>query len=470
MKRALVASLCLALFAATNSTPTFATVKAGAACKKSGETKTISGKKFTCLKSGQKFIWNKGVKISKPKPPPSKREESAPIVQPMIYSAPSRPSSDINLCKINEDSNERRRYPNSALPAGFPGTNAFATKTGTVKWALVPIDFSDVQGDANFKARMADQMLLLTEWFDSVSEGKFKVEWVIADKWTTLPGKSSDYKIPFSDGPDRSPEIAEFWRKAISETDKTFDYTNVQTVNFILPLGQTVVSETLQGFPWEQAVKNYVTQEGKISSFSIPGVFMNQSNRQYWSYWAHEFGHAMGIPHIGSSRVANPFLGLDLMGSQDGHTRELSGWLRFVAGWLDDKRVYCKESEKLESTDLTLVPLSGRTDGIKMAVIPVSSSKAVIIESRRETKFSCKMPSKKDGVLVYLYDATLGHSENFLIPVTPPGRNNERSSNCEVSQFPDPLIYKGEKITVEGIVIEVLQSQDFDKIQLSKTS
>lgn len=470
MRRFLVVLITLTLFAGTNSTPAFAAVKAGATCKKVGSTTTVSDKKYTCIKLGQKLIWNKGVKISKTKTTSSKKEEPAPIIQPIVYSNPSQPSSDINLCKIKEDSEERRKYPQSALPTGFPGTNSLATKTGTVKWALVPIDFSDVPGDANFKSRMADQMLLLSEWLETVSEGKFKVEWVVADKWTTLPGKSGDYRIPFSDGPDRSPQIAEFWRKAISETDKTFDYTNIQTVNFILPLEQTVVTETLQGFPWEQAVKNYVTQEGKVSSFSIPGVFMNQSNRQYWSYWAHEFGHAMGIPHIGSSRIANAFLGLDLMGSQDGHTRELSGWLRFVAGWLDDNRVYCKELEKLESTDLTLVPLSGTSDGIKMAVIPVSSSKAIIIESRRETKFSCKMPSKKDGVLVYIYDATLGHTENFLIPATPSGRYQEGSSNCEVSQFPDPLIYKGQKISVEGVTVEVLQSQNLDKIRISKSN
>jgi M6 family metalloprotease-like protein len=470
MKRILMASLCVVLFAGANPIPASATVKAGAACKKAGEIKTVNGKKFTCIKSGQKFSWNQGVKAGKPKSTAPKTDKANPSVEPIVYANPTQPSSDLSVCKMTENSEERRKYPQSALPTGFPGTNSYATKTGTVKWALVPIDFSDVRGDANFKSRMKVQMDLLSEWFDSVSDGKFKVEWVIADKWTTLPGKSTDYVIPFSEGPSRSPEIAEFWRKAISETDKTFDYTNIQTVNFILPPNQTVVKESLQGFPWDPAVTNYVTQEGKVSSFSIPGVFFNQSNRQYWSYWAHEFGHAMGMPHIGSSRIPNAFLGLDLMGSQDGHSRELSGWLRFVAGWLDDNRVYCKELEKLQSTELTLVPLSGTSDGVKMAVVPVSSSKAVIIESRRETKYSCKMPSKKDGVLVYIYDATLGHTENFLIPVTPSGRYDESSSNCEVSQFPDPLIYKGQKISVEGITVEVLQSQNLDKIRISKTS
>lgn len=446
----------------------------GAICKVNKQNVTYLKKSFTCIKSGKKLIWSKGAKATtttvpavQPSPTPSATPATPPTpkIETLAYVPSSQPSSNIELCKTKESSGQ------NSLPTGFRSSKFnFATKSGTVKWALVPLDFTDIPGEVDFRARVNDQMATLSEWFDVVSEGKFKVEWVVADKWTTLPGTSNDYKIPFSDGPDRSPAIADFWNKAITASDKNFDYTNIQTVNFILPLSQTVVAETLQGFPWEQAVKNYTTQEGKVSSFSIPGVFFNQGGRQYWSYWAHEFGHAMGIPHIGSSRVANPFLVLDLMGSQDGYTRELSGWLRFVAGWLDDQKVYCQELANLGSNDLTLIPMSSRDDGIKMVVIPITNSKSLIIESRRETKFSCTMPTKRNGVLAYLYDATLGHAENFLIPVTPEGRPDESSSNCQVSRFPNPLLYKGDKIDVEGVTIEVLDSLNYDKIRISKKS
>ena len=38
--------------------PSFAAVKAGAKCTKVGTTATASGKKFTCVKSGTKLVWN----------------------------------------------------------------------------------------------------------------------------------------------------------------------------------------------------------------------------------------------------------------------------------------------------------------------------------------------------------------------------------------------------------------------------
>ena len=460
LKKSLAFLVALAFIGLSLSVPAVAAVKAGATCKSMGQIKTVSGLKYTCIKSGSKLLWSKGFVVRKP----------VPTAQGIANALPSQPSSDVNLCKLNENNSNRRGTGENALPTGFPSVSSLTRKTGTVKWALVPIDFSDIKGDSNFRSRVDTQMNLLSEWFDTVSEGKFKVEWVVAKNWTTLPGKSSDYKIPFSDGPDRSPAIAEFWRKAITESDKNFDYTNIQTVNFILPLSQTVVTESLQGFPWEQAVKNHVTQEGKISSFSIPGVFFNKENRQYWSYWAHEFGHAMALPHIGSSREPNPFLGLDIMGNQDGYTRELTGWMRFVAGWLNDEKVYCQELQKLVSTNLTLVPLSGTKNGIKMAVIPISESKALIVESRRETKFSCAMPTKKNGVLTYVYDATRSHGENFLIPLTPAGRSNESSSNCPISPNPDPILRQGEKMKFEGVTIEVLESKDNDRIRISKAN
>jgi hypothetical protein len=161
-------------------------------------------------------------------------------------------------------------------------------------------------------------------------------------------------------------------------------------------------------------------------------------------------------------------MGLDIMSNQDGESKELSGWLRFVTGWLSDERVYCKQLSELETTEITLVPLSGSDNGIKMAVVPVSESKAIVIESRRESKFSCTMPSKRNGVLAYLYDATLSHGENFLQPVTPVGRAVEYSSNCPVVGYPNPILYKGEKISVEGITIEIIDSLNYDKIRISK--
>ena len=484
MKRNLGLVISIAIFGASLSLPAFGAVKAGATCSKAGLISTIAGKKFTCIKSGKRLVWNQGVQVAipapkaspavaseptanTPTPSESKSPESKPANTPVSYPEPSVPSANVDLCKIKEN-NANRNNSLFVLATGFPGNTSLATKTGTVKWALIPLDFPDMKGEPNFKSRVDSQMKQLSEWFATVSEGKFKVEWVVAENWVTLPGNTAQYAIPQSVNLDKAANGPKLFKDAMTAADPVFNFSNIQTVNFILPAGQKFIGESSQGFPWDAAVKEMTTNEGKISSFSIPGDFFDQLNRQYWSYWAHEFGHAMGVAHIGSSRDPNPYMNLDIMGNQDGYTKELSGWNRFVNGWLDDKKVYCQELSKLNTTELSLVPLSDSTNGVKMAVVPVSDSKAIVIESRRETQFACSMPSKKNGVLVYLYDATKSHGENFLSPVTPTGRSNESSSNCPVVPYPDPLLYKDQKISIEGVTIEVLESKELDKIRLTR--
>jgi len=471
MKRILTLALASVFLTSTFLVPSSsAAVKAGATCKTKGQVKIVSGNKYTCIKSGKTSIWSKGQKVvvkPTPTPTPTPTPKATPI-KSITYSPPSVVSDDIEICKIKEVSKSR-----GFTGAGFPEWNPLTPSTGTVKWALLPIDFSDLPGEKNFRSRIDDQMRLLSEWYFIVSEGKFKIEWVVADNWVRLPGVTADYVIPLSVNLNNAPNGPKIFKAAMDAADPSFDFTNVQTVNFILPQGQTFIGEGTQGFPWDQAVKDYVSNEGRIASYSIPGQFFDLPGKTYWSYWAHEFGHAIGIPHVGASRGDTPpFNPLDLMGGQDGPSRELSGWLRFFARWLPDEKVYCKESKNLTEVELTLAPLSGEEPGIKLAIIPVSSSKAILIESRRVTKFSCTTPTLRNGILVYIYDATLGHGENFLIPVAPEGRALEDDSCGELNNrsglTKDELLHEGEKVTVEGITIELIAHGNYDKILVSK--
>ena len=418
-------------------------------CSKSDLNKIKKNK--ICLKNGKTYTWAIKKKpaqvpiiISKPTPTPTPSPTQAGIT----YAPPSEPGLQIDVCKINERSNRRGQ-----TGAGFPEWNSLTPKTGTVKWALVPIDFTDIPGEVDFRSRVDNQMSLLSEWFETVSEGKFKVEWVVAKNWTTLSGKSTDYEVQQSDNLDRSPNGLKIFEESIAKSDETFDYTGVQVVNFILPLKQKNIKETVQGFPWDSAVKNYTTNEGKISAFTMPGVYFNENGKGYWEYWAHEFGHVIGLPHIGSSRgVPIPIMELDIMGNQSGATKELSGWLRFLARWIPDEKVYCQELNNIKETEIMLAPLSSSEQGIKMSIIKLSESKALIIESRRATKFSYSS-SRLNGVLVYVYDATLGHNEEFLIPAL---------------KTDSSLLYQGDKVTIEGITVEVLLSKNLDKIRITR--
>jgi hypothetical protein len=64
-----IATACAAIISISLLVPTFASAaspSAGAACTKAGLTSSTSTKKFTCIKSGNKLVWDKGVALAKP--------------------------------------------------------------------------------------------------------------------------------------------------------------------------------------------------------------------------------------------------------------------------------------------------------------------------------------------------------------------------------------------------------------------
>jgi hypothetical protein len=65
MKKALGALIATALFLVPINA--IAAVKAGSSCTKLGATSTSAGKKYTCIKSGKKLVWDKGVTVLAPK-------------------------------------------------------------------------------------------------------------------------------------------------------------------------------------------------------------------------------------------------------------------------------------------------------------------------------------------------------------------------------------------------------------------
>lgn len=549
--------LAFALSISLMAAPSTASVKAGAKCTKAGVTATAGGKKFTCVKSGTKLVWNKGVTVKAaakpnlnpvskpaeptPKPTPIASSTPTPIPSPVgsptskpaptpstqwadplvgkpctkiyeripnqifelicmphkdtypgstdptlywrqnnlpgnhvfpspapkplavnSYANPTIPTLAIDQCQIMEKSKVR-----NDLPTGFPRIKSRTPDRGTIKWALIPVDFVDLPGDKDFMSRIENEMKLTSEWFEIVSEGKLKIEWVVAKDWITLPGVSADYKIPFSESITKSPEVAYFWKQAVPAIDPYFDFTGIKTVNFIVPKGQKIISESGQGWPWDSGMKSNPTKEGTIDSFTILGAVFELPGTTYWQYWAHEFGHAIGIPHISQNRVWRQSPALDLMGNDNGPSKELSTWLRFVQGWLDDDRVYCQSKDSLKESEVTLVPLNQSKPGIKMAVVRLSETKALILESRRVTKFECVTESYREGVLAYVYDANFGHFEDFLVAIEPAGRPLEKTA-CRSPDTTDSLMRTGDKITYDGVTVEVLQHGTFDRVKISK--
>ena len=92
--RAQAATIVLTLFLSGLTAPAHAAVKAGATCSKIGKTATFNGKKFTCVKSKKKLLWNKGVALKRvPSARPSPSATASPSPSATASPSPSATAS-----------------------------------------------------------------------------------------------------------------------------------------------------------------------------------------------------------------------------------------------------------------------------------------------------------------------------------------------------------------------------------------
>lgn len=105
MRKLLVLVLAVSLLGAT---PAEAAVKAGSKCAKVGATATTAGKKFTCIKSGGKLVWNKGVttkKVASIKagvcPPKAAADKDPGITQVRANALITMTEADAEMCAMD---------------------------------------------------------------------------------------------------------------------------------------------------------------------------------------------------------------------------------------------------------------------------------------------------------------------------------------------------------------------------------
>jgi hypothetical protein len=83
MKRLITSLFVISALGLSFIVPASGAVKAGASCTKLKSTTTVSGYKYTCIKSGKKLVWSKGVKVavkSTPTPTPTAEPQKVSFI------------------------------------------------------------------------------------------------------------------------------------------------------------------------------------------------------------------------------------------------------------------------------------------------------------------------------------------------------------------------------------------------------
>lgn len=131
------------------------------------------------------------------------------------------------------------------------------------------------------------------------------------------------------------------------------------------------------------------------------------------------------------------------MGTSAGNAPGHFAFERWVLGWIDDEQIYCLENGEA-TVELEAIEKNG---GTKAIVVPMDSTTALVVESRRKIGFDKKT---KEGALVYLVNTALAGGSG-PIQVKP-------GMKSEYEFLQDAPMIKADTYTFKKVSVEVIDA------------
>ena len=383
----------------------------------------------------------------------------------------------------------------------------FLSPVGELNVGLVLLDWSDKQGTQADKDYYLGELEMMAKWFERVSQEKLSFNYKISDDWSTLNGSWQDYKRDDNDGggdEERAPWEQWLLDEAVSASDDTFDYSNLDLVLLAIPRsgevflnrgqGQmytddTVMTSGTQGMAYdlhEESERGTAlkTDEGVVGNWVISGTqFQHIDNSSTaWIHWAHELGHMFGfISHMNqpveganSPIFNNSMYGVGLFADQWIVTRVEASWNAWLAGWLDDEQIWCVDASSVKDEVFSLNDFRDVDGKVKSIIIRTSDTTGLVIESRKwnaEFDYSTAYSNSTvysgrglyDAVVMYNIDSSRWIADSSMVALVPVTTNetwDEGKWPPNSASFTDIYFHEGESAEFEGLSIEVLSLQE----------
>jgi M6 family metalloprotease-like protein len=352
------------------------------------------------------------------------------------------------------------RTSNSGLAAGFPRVVQRLPNHGRLKALIVPIDFPDVPGRDSPAAVFTPIADGVRDFYYAQSYGRLAMDYSILPTWLRMNFASTRFGLVYAN-PSR--DFGSYVREIIRLTDGILDYSQYDMVYFLPP--PNIPRTSIEYGP--AYVTPFATRNGVIANASSGGwdMFNNGPNGAR-NWMAHETGHNFGIYDIDLNHEVQTLGSWSVMANNwSRNAIEHTGWDRYLLGWLDEPQVTCLPKHSLTTTGTTVVlnPLVRQNTQNKIAVIPLSTTKVLVLESRKSEGFD-QIPSGREGVLAYTVDMTL--------PTLGGGyRIQRRPGSTDTVFFEDAALRTGDSITVEGVTVSVTAlASSGDTVQIRAAS
>ena len=405
-----------------------AVAKAGAKCTKVGSKSVVGAKTFTCIKSGKKLVWDKGV--------------SAVVAVDLLAD-----------CKLPVADGR-----GDVSIGGWPRIDERLKSTGDVIATVIMVDFPDAPASMTPTDAFA-RISPSADVFNEMSYGKLSYTFKPQMKWYRMSKKSSDYVA----GGWTFIKHREYITEAAKLADVDIDFSKTDSLIILANPDSTGIGNS--GPAFAAIRKNGITLDGKYISNGATSAYDLNNWKSIWLN--HEVTHTLGLVDLYASTQSNPANRYDgfrytgefsYMGfsSYESNAPSLFAFERWNLGWINDSQIKCLKDAK--STELiSPVQTSG---GVKAVVIPISRTKAVVIESRRAIGIDKNIA--KSGALVYVVDSSI-QSGQGPVRIFP----SDVSSDPRYLKAPRAL---GESVTTEGVTIKVTKSDNSgDTVEITKS-
>ena len=390
--------------------------KPGTACKKAGQTSTSAGIKYTCIKSGKKLVWNKGVEVKKATPSPTPTTEPSAQSKNLLATdsriTPTSALTPIASCKTGDMTPDYAWGGKILNRNGFPRPDISVAGKKSAKILVVPIIFKDlpfreekIQRGQIFSSDLDllnETIPYIKESFKTLSVQRFEVEidvlpksqWFVFDRDNPLSGVW---------GVDNFTTLMEM----IEKEKPDFKFDGYDTFAFITGNGMPGQSGLGSAQASHPRVKN--SQSGFMNAILMVGGITSTT------LWVHEFGHSLfsfedlylfsqastGAPRkLGDLSVPSKW---DLM--SDSSKVSLLGWNKFLIGWLYDSEVRCISEQKSSIHYLSNRETSNDT---KLLTINLAPGVTLAAEAKNAS-------GTDKGLLLYLINTHISHGEGPIL-------------------------------------------------------
>ena len=342
---------------------------------------------------------------------------------------------------------------------------------------VIPIEFTDFPSSKTVLADHEKYFNYIKSGYYNISDGQVNVNFKIPSSYFKINKKISSYDTGkrYDHGGGIwnwvSMDMNAMFKDIVSAVDPAIDFSNLDLVFFVVP--PTTDNDFIShGFP--APYPQLRTAEGFIPYwyFSPP---MAAVNRKSWYgvepyLHLHELMHGMNKldDHYGDGEFGrrDGDAGTGNWSTMSGMSTDFLFWDKWITYMVSDEQVLCAKTDAISTHWIKPSNYFGKEE--KMLVIPVDSTKVLVVESMRAAGFNLKLPKISEGALVYLVDISKtehGRGINVLRPANRTGTIYARG-DFALSDAPLKL---GDSITSNGFKITVVESGDFgDVVKVEK--